>query len=138
MNATHDMSLISLVMGASLPVQVVMAILLLTSLMSWWYIFIKFFTVNRAEDNADTFEDAFWSGGDLNKLYEGINSGKGRRKPQGMASIFEAGFKEFVCTKNIVKKAIKLMSAMSWKAQGVRCVPITTEKWMSWTLIYLF
>lgn len=96
MNATHDMSLISLVMGASLPVQVVMAILLLTSLMSWWYIFIKFFTVNRAEDNADTFEDAFWSGGDLNKLYEGISSGKGRRKPQGMASIFEAGFKEFV------------------------------------------
>ena len=30
----------------------------------------------------------------LNKLYEGVTAG--RRKPQGMASIFEAGFKEFI------------------------------------------
>ena len=36
----------------------------------------------------------FGAGGDLNKLYEAVTAG--RRKPQGMASIFEAGFKEFV------------------------------------------
>ncbi|MFW5440482.1 MAG: protein TolQ [Methylophilaceae bacterium] len=96
MNVTDDMSLFSLVVGASLPVQIVMVILMITSIFSWWYIFIKVFTINSAESNADKFENAFWSGGDLNKLYDGLNAGKKRRKSQGMASIFEAGYKEFI------------------------------------------
>ena len=94
MNVANDMSFFSLVSGASLPVQLVMIILLITSLFSWWYIFIKVFTIKNANKDADQFESAFWSGGDLNKLYEGM--GAGRRKSQGMASIFEAGVKEFV------------------------------------------
>ena len=96
MSVANDMSLLTLISGASIPVQVVMAILLITSLFSWWYIFIKFFTVRGAESNADQFEAAFWSGGDLSKLYDGLAGGKKRGKSQGMASIFEAGFKEFV------------------------------------------
>jgi len=94
MNVANDMSFFSLVSGASLPVQVVMIILLITSLFSWWYIFIKVFTIKSANKDAEKFEASFWSGGDLNKLYEGLVAG--RRKSQGMASIFEAGFKEFV------------------------------------------
>ncbi len=94
MNVAHDMSFLTLISGASLPVQLVMLILLLTSLASWWYIFIKVFSLKRAEADAESFENAFWSGGDLTKLYDGL--GAGRRKPQGMASIFEAGFKEFI------------------------------------------
>ncbi len=94
MNVAKYMSFFSLVSGASLPVQAVMGILLITSLFSWWYIFIKVFTIKNAEKDAEDFESAFWSGGDLNKLYDGL--GAGRRKPQGMASIFEAGFKEFI------------------------------------------
>lgn len=93
MNASSDMSFLTLILGASLPVQLVMLILIITSLFSWWYIFIKVATIKRAERDAEDFENAFWTGGDLNKLYEGISSG--RRKPQGMASIFEAGFKEY-------------------------------------------
>ena len=93
-NVANDMSFLSLITGASLPVQAVMLILLVTSLFSWWYIFIKVSTIRRAEANANEFENAFWTGGDLNKLYETTTAG--RRKPQGMASIFEAGFKEFV------------------------------------------
>ncbi|MBA3695415.1 MAG: protein TolQ [Methylotenera sp.] len=89
----NDMSFFTLIAGASLPVQGVMVILLITSLFSWWYIFIKFFTIKRAEADAENFENAFWTGGDLNKLYEGLTAG--RRKPKGMASIFEAGFKEY-------------------------------------------
>ncbi len=94
MTVANDMSLFSLILGASLPVQAVMLILLITSLVSWWYIFIKVATIKRAEKESEEFESSFWSGGELNKLYDGISSG--RRKPRGMASIFEAGFKEFV------------------------------------------
>lgn len=93
-NVANDMSIFTLISGASVPVQLVMAILLLTSLFSWWYIFIKFFTIKRAEADAEKFEAAFWTGGDLNKLFEGITAG--RRKSQGMTAIFEAGFKEYI------------------------------------------
>lgn len=91
-----DMSLFTLISGASLPVQMVMLVLLLISLFSWWYIFIKVFTIKNAEQNAEEFENAFWSGGDLNKLYDGLAKHSRRGKTQGMASIFEAGFKEFI------------------------------------------
>lgn len=93
MNVTQDLSLLSLVTGASLPVQFVMLILLTSSLVSWWYIFLKIMMLSRAIDEAEAFERAFWGGGDLNKLYESVTSG--HRSTQGLASIFEAGFKEY-------------------------------------------
>jgi len=93
MNVAQDLSFLSLISGASLPVQAVMIILLLTSLVSWWYIFLKIATLNRAVQEAEEFEHAFWTGGDLNKLYENVTAG--RRGTQGMSSIFEAGFKEY-------------------------------------------
>lgn len=93
-NAAADMSLTTLITGASLPVQMVMAILLIVSIVSWWYIFIKVMTIGRAEKEAESFEHTFWTGGDLNKLYDGLS--EGRKKSRGMSSIFEAGFKEFV------------------------------------------
>jgi biopolymer transport protein TolQ len=94
MSASSDMSFFTLIAGASLPVQLVMLILVITSLFSWWYIFIKVATIKRAEKDAEQFEETFWTGGDLNRLYDSVTAG--RRKPQGMASIFEAGFKEYI------------------------------------------
>lgn len=93
MTLSQDMSLVSLITGASLPVQVVMGLLLLASFISWWYIFLKMFTLRRASDDAEAFERAF-IGADLNKLYE--NATSGRHVPRGMSSIYVAGFKEYV------------------------------------------
>jgi len=88
-----DMSIYGLVMGASLPVQIVMGVLLLTSLVSWWTIFMKIAELSRAKRQADEFEKAFWSGGDMNKLYQGLSANKS--KLQGMSVMFESGFQEF-------------------------------------------
>ena len=93
MNLSQDMSLITLITGATVPVQVVMGLLLLASLVSWWYIFIKVFTLRHAENEAESFEDAF-DGGDLNRLFESATAGG--KQPRGMSSIYVAGFKEFV------------------------------------------
>jgi biopolymer transport protein TolQ len=92
-NLNTDLSLISLITGASLPVQMVMALLLMVSVISWWYIFIKVMTLKQAEKDAESFENSFWMGADLNQLYEGLT--QNRTKSQGMSSIFEAGYKEF-------------------------------------------
>lgn len=115
-NVTTDMSIFSLITGASLPVQSVMLALLITSLFSWWYIFIKVVTIKRAETDAESFENAFWTGGDLNKLYEGITAG--RRKPQGTAAIFEAGFKEYA--RNKQQSKIEISDVMEGARRAMR------------------
>jgi biopolymer transport protein TolQ len=87
-----DLSIIRLVLQASIPVQLVLAILAFASLMSWAIIFNKSAVIRRARREADQFETSFWSGGDLAQLYRSVES-KGRTT--GMASIFELGFREF-------------------------------------------
>ncbi|MDJ0712549.1 MAG: protein TolQ [Woeseiaceae bacterium] len=91
------MSLESPVLGllfeASLPVQIVMLLLIAASLVSWSIIFSKRRLIRRTKDASDEFEAAFWSGGDLNTLYQNASRAKGGSL--GMASIFESGFREF-------------------------------------------
>lgn len=89
-----DLSLVSLILNASVLVQGVMALLLIVSMMSWTMIFQKARILKKARIAADEFEEKFWSGGDLNALYSQVTSG--RAKQSGMAVIFESGFKEFV------------------------------------------
>lgn len=89
-----DLSFITLISNASILVQAVLALLLLVSLMSWTMIFQKARILKKARLAADEFEEKFWSGGDLNALYNQVTSG--RAKQSGMAVIFESGFKEFV------------------------------------------
>ncbi|MFV2057375.1 MAG: protein TolQ [Thiohalomonadales bacterium] len=88
-----DLSLVSLITNASILVQLVMAILLLTSTVSWAMIFKKSRMLRKAAAEADEFEERFWSGGDLNVLYNSVTAG--RKNIDGMAKIFESGFKEF-------------------------------------------
>ncbi|MHB0973492.1 MAG: protein TolQ [Thiobacillus sp.] len=89
----QDLSLFHLILHASLPVQVVMALLLGASLMSWWFIFIKMFALKRAIRVTDRFEREFWGGGDINAIYQRV---AGEREGAGeMERIFEAGFREF-------------------------------------------
>jgi biopolymer transport protein TolQ len=83
---------LSLITNASVVVQLVMLGLLLASMMSWWYIFRKMFTINVAKQLTDKFERDFWGGMDLNTLYQKVSS----REVNGMECIFEGGFKEFL------------------------------------------
>jgi biopolymer transport protein TolQ len=87
-----DLSIVRLIVQASLVVQIVIGILLAASLSSWAIIFRKHFVVSGARRDADRFETSFWSGGDLSTLYRTIES---RGGAVGMESIFEFGFREF-------------------------------------------
>ena len=89
----NDVSVIGLLIDASIPVKLVMVLLIGASLMSWSIIFTKRRLIRRTKDGSDEFEAAFWSGGDLNTLYSNATRQKGGSF--GMSSIFEAGFREF-------------------------------------------
>jgi biopolymer transport protein TolQ len=97
MTVTQDLSFISLISNASMLVQFVMALLFLVSVMSWTYIFRKMFTIKRARSQTEEFERAFWSGGNLNTLYEEATSPRRQRtgKAGSLERIFEAGMAEF-------------------------------------------
>lgn len=89
-----DLSIISLVTNASILVQIVLALLLSVSLLSWTYIFRKMFDVRTAQSQTDQFEEDFWAGGDLNELY--ARATNRRQKIGALGRIFEAGMREFL------------------------------------------
>jgi biopolymer transport protein TolQ len=70
-----------------------MAFLLLASIASWAVIIDKSRVLKRALASAQEFETSFWSGVDLSSLYREM--ARADATPQGMAGIFEAGFREF-------------------------------------------
>ena len=69
-----DFSVIDLFLQASLIVQLVMILLLIVSIISWIVIFERYFNLNRIKRANQEFEKEFWSGKDLNALYEGIDA----------------------------------------------------------------
>ncbi len=94
MIVSHDLTILAMILNASIVVKAVMAVLVLASVFSWTYIFMKVFALRRALRQAEAFEREFWSGSDLVGLYQ--RAAGGRYVAAGMERIFEAGFKEFL------------------------------------------
>jgi biopolymer transport protein TolQ len=84
-------SALDLVLQASFVVQLVMALLVAASVVSWAIIFRKRRLLQDASQAADSFEDQFWSGGDLATLFRSLEGAT----PSGMAGLFVGGFREF-------------------------------------------
>jgi biopolymer transport protein TolQ len=94
MNASADLSILTLVTQATLVVQLVMGLLMLISLASWTSIFSKVLAIGRAKRDTEAFERRFWSGSDLHQLYQtASNPG---HKTVALERIFEAGMSEFL------------------------------------------
>ncbi len=89
----NDLSIVRLLLDASPFVQLIMVLLLIASVASWAVIIDKSRVLKRAAAAAHDFETSFWSGVDLNSLYREM--ARSDETPQGMAGIFEAGFREF-------------------------------------------
>ncbi|TVQ91604.1 MAG: protein TolQ [Chromatiaceae bacterium] len=89
-----DFSLLDLIIHAGLVVQLVLLILVATSVLSWAVIFERGRVLRRARQAAAGFEQRFWSGGDLSELYREL--GGEERRLVGLATIFRQGFREYV------------------------------------------
>jgi biopolymer transport protein TolQ len=88
-----DLNIPALVLGASLPVKLVLILLVVFSFTSWVIIFRKKAMLDRAMRGADEFEERFWSGADLAGLFREVTAHGDQLT--GIESIFEAGFREF-------------------------------------------
>ena len=90
-----NFSIIDLFFQASLIVQMVMVILLIVSVLSWIVIFERYFNLNKIKSANIIFENQFWSGEDLNELYDGIKEIP-RDDLTGSRNVFKHGFSEFL------------------------------------------
>ncbi|KZN36190.1 protein TolQ [Pseudoalteromonas luteoviolacea] len=87
------LNFIDLILEASVLVQLVMLTLVGMSIASWAIIFQRRAVIAEAQSDARKFEQQFWSGMDLGKLYNEITARSGSSK--GLEALFVAGFKEF-------------------------------------------
>ncbi len=98
---------LDILLNASMPVKVVMLILILASVWSWLIISRKSSILKNAQKQAKKFEEQFWSGIDLNRLYDQLIN----HNNSGLEKIFVSGFKEFQRLKKINNGMIRTMES---------------------------
>ncbi|MFW2421670.1 MAG: protein TolQ [Porticoccaceae bacterium] len=92
----EQLSIVTLILDASLLVQAVMALLMAASIVSWVMIFQRSTYLSRARESVIEFEEQFWSGGQLHDLYSDIaERSREGLETNGMEHIFAAGYSEF-------------------------------------------
>ena len=89
--APHGLSMWDLFFGAEPIIKLVMLILVAASFWCWTIIFQKTVRLRSLNSAADQFEESFWSGGDLDKLYDRINN----RPADPLSAIFCAAMREW-------------------------------------------
>ena len=85
--------ILQLILDATVPVQVVMILLVLASVLSWFWIFQRYFIVARSMRVLKDFEDEFWSGSDLQNIYQRLEESS---RLIGVNNVFFDGFREFM------------------------------------------
>ena len=89
----QDLSILRLVLNASVVVQLVMLLLVVVSMASWAAIFRKLFALKRVKLLNDTFEREFWSGTSLNDLFAA--AAQNARESGPLERIFASGMREY-------------------------------------------
>ncbi len=89
----NEISIAHLVLNASIPVQIVLLILSLASILSWALIGIKWTYLKQCRREATIFEGRFWSGINLSDLFNQLSTRQEKRF--GLEAVFESGFREF-------------------------------------------
>lgn len=87
----HDLSMIGLFFQADPIVKIVMLLLIMASVWSWTIIFSKRSTLRKLNRKANVFEDSFWSGEPLDKIYQRVKNSK----PDPLLATFSAGMEEW-------------------------------------------
>lgn len=93
-----ELSITALILEASIVVQLVMLLLLAFSVVGWMMIFQRNKILKEASQQALSFEDRFWSGVDLARLFQEVSARA--QNASGMEKLFHAGFKEFARLRN--------------------------------------
>lgn len=119
-----DLSVISLFLHADIIVKAVALILVFASVWCWAIIFEKKATIGKLNRRANKFEDAFWSGEPLDKLYQRIK--KSPHDP--LLKTFSAGMEEWQNTvSGGVPEREQLQASLRQRVERAMSVAISRE-----------
>lgn len=118
MTATPDLSLSALILNAHVLVQLIMALLLILSIVSWTYIFRKAFALRAARSQTEQFERSFWAGGNLHTLHQSASAQRDQSGP--LARIFESGMGEFIKGKQAARDANDMGPVLDGSRRAMR------------------
>ena len=130
---SESMSIWSLIANATLVVQFVMLVLVGLSFSSWYIIWRRQTILAAAKRAIAEFEDRFWSGIDLSRLYVQINSAA--NVDSGQENIFRAGFKEFGRLRK--NKNAEADSVMAGAERAMRVVLLREQEKLDENLSFL-
>lgn len=116
----HDLSLLGMFLQADLVVKIVMLILLSASIWVWAIVIDKFLRLRSLQSQANAFEDVFWSGGNLEELFDRI----GNRPSDPMSAVFVAAMREW---RRSVQKGISGKSSLQQRIERVMGVTVSRE-----------
>ena len=91
-NPEQSLNVIDLILTAGPIVQLVMLLLVLASLFSWYLIAKLSISFKQANKQDEEFEKIFWSGAELPTLFQNAQTKANR---QGLENIFHDGFNEY-------------------------------------------
>ncbi len=130
------LSLFDLVLNASITVQLVMFLLLVTSVVSWFMIIQRLIYFALAQREMLHFDTQFWSGIDLAQLYrDGTERFSSGDTFVGMESIFRAGFKEF--SKLVQQRDIDSEAVLEGSRRAMRVAMLREEERLERNLAFL-
>jgi biopolymer transport protein TolQ len=109
-NLESSLHISDLILQASPVVQLVMLILLLASIFSWYLIAKLHMGFKKAAQDDEHFQKMFWSGAELNTLY---NNAQLNSKRSGLEDIFYQGLGEFLNYKNAKQIPIKPLKVLN-------------------------
>lgn len=122
---SSELSVWALVMMADPVVKTVMLLLVLASIWSWAIIIEKIFKMRRLRRRANEFEDAFWSGGSLEDLYDRM----GGHPADPMSSIFSSAMREWrrSAAKGFNQRSVDLRASLRDRLDQIMHLTINRE-----------
>lgn len=120
----HDLSIIGLFMHADFVVQFVMLVLISMSVWCWTIIISKRFALKKLNRRAEKFEEAFWSGESLDKLFQRVR----KSAPDPMLTTFTAGMEEWQAGVSAgIPKSESLQASLKQRVERAMSLAIVRE-----------
>ncbi len=123
-NAAEQMSLWDMVWSSDTITKIVMIGLIAASVWSWAIILEKYATLRQVRQQSKKFEEAFWSGGSLDRLFEAI----GNRPRDPMSAVFVAAMREWKRNTLLKGKADRSLRGVSLQQRIEKAMSVAIDK----------
>ena len=123
-NTAQHLSMWDLIWSSDLVIKTIVIGLVAASIVSWSIIFEKVGTLRQVKNLSKSFEEKFWSGGSLDKLYDSI----GNRPRDPISAMFVSAMKEWKRTNILKSKTDRGLRGVSLQQRIEKAMSVSMDK----------